>query len=63
MLADLDKLPHGPDWHVHEIDITVGTQPRTQYLFARNIVDLVCELIGNPRFRKFVRYRPEKNWT
>jgi hypothetical protein len=48
---------------VHEIEIHDGQRPRVQYLFARNIIKVVRELIGNPAFQEYMQYAPEKQWT
>lgn len=64
MLKDLDKLPHGPEWKMFEIEIgekNGGT--RTEYLFGRNIIDLVRSLIGDVAFKGELCYSPVRHWT
>ncbi|KAG9080385.1 hypothetical protein FRC06_006648, partial [Ceratobasidium sp. 370] len=38
MLKDIDKLPHGPEFTIHNIDIFDGVRERTQYLVMRNVI-------------------------
>ncbi|KAF8598797.1 hypothetical protein BDV93DRAFT_478147, partial [Ceratobasidium sp. AG-I] len=63
MLADIDRLPHGPEWQIRDIVVNDGTGPRSHYLCTRNPIDVVRELIGNPRFKDSMRYAPEHHWT
>lgn len=63
MLKDVDRLPHGPEWTDHIIDIGEGRYRRWHVLFKRNILDIIRELIGNPRFKRFMRFTPERHWT
>ncbi|KAF8599146.1 hypothetical protein BDV93DRAFT_498078 [Ceratobasidium sp. AG-I] len=63
MLADVDQLPHGPDWEIHDLVVDDGSGPRTHYLCKRNPVDVVRELFSNPRFKDHFRYAPERHWT
>src|SRR4051794_37035487 len=63
MLADIDKLPHGLEWEPHTIPMTVGTEERKNYVYGRNIIDVVRDLIGNRRFRHHMQYAPERHYT
>ncbi|KAG8702744.1 hypothetical protein FRC08_003275 [Ceratobasidium sp. 394] len=63
MLKDIDKLPHGPDFTIHDIDIFDGERERTQYLVMRDVISVIRELFANPDFRHEFRYRPEKLFT
>jgi hypothetical protein len=66
MNADLDRLPHGPAWSVREFiiqDVHDRQRSRVQHLFARDIVDVVRDLMGNERFKDAMRYAPEKRYT
>ncbi|KAG9088496.1 hypothetical protein FRC06_001996, partial [Ceratobasidium sp. 370] len=64
LMDDINKLPHGPGWEVYEIITKVAGQADTQsYLFTRNIVDVVCDIMANPAFKEFMRYVPERHWT
>jgi hypothetical protein len=63
MLKDLDKLPHGPDWNNHEVEIQVGSETRTEYFLGRNIIQVVRELIGDPQRKDDMCYAPQQHWT
>jgi hypothetical protein len=63
LVADVDKLPHGPGWSVESLVVGEGSRKRTVSLYKRPIIDVIRELIGNPRFRDFMRYAPERHWT
>lgn len=63
----IDTLPHGPKWDCEPFEI-IGdeldekNQRRSEiiYLWKRNPVECIKELIGNPAFRDNLRYAPEK---
>ncbi|KAG9080473.1 hypothetical protein FRC06_006534 [Ceratobasidium sp. 370] len=60
LMDDVDKLPHGPGWRVYEIVTKVaGQADMRSYLFTRNIVDVVCEIMVDPAFKEFMHYAPE----
>ncbi|KZT33343.1 hypothetical protein SISSUDRAFT_969630, partial [Sistotremastrum suecicum HHB10207 ss-3] len=72
-LKQIDKLPTGPDWECERIDVPMdepevepeeGTPaaPEVVELWKRNPVDCIRELMGNPLFRRCMRYRPEQRY-
>ncbi|KAG9080472.1 hypothetical protein FRC06_006535, partial [Ceratobasidium sp. 370] len=64
LMNDLDKLPHGPGWEVYEIVTKqAGLADKKSYLFTRNIVEVVCDIMANPAFKEFMRYAPQRHWT
>ncbi|KAG8700746.1 hypothetical protein FRC09_005778 [Ceratobasidium sp. 395] len=64
MLADIDKLPHGPDWFARDLIIGEGgPHKRDHLMFFRPVVDVIRKLIGNPAFKHVMRYAPERHWT
>ncbi|KAB5587944.1 hypothetical protein CTheo_8614 [Ceratobasidium theobromae] len=62
MLKDVDKLLHGPEFTLSEIDIFDGRRPRTQYMVCRSIIDLLRDIFGNRKFKQHFRYRPMRLW-
>ncbi|KAF8594471.1 hypothetical protein BDV93DRAFT_579749, partial [Ceratobasidium sp. AG-I] len=63
MLADVDKLPHGPECEIHKIDVFDGTRPRVQYLVTRSIIDVVRDLVGNRALHGHFKYTPVRLYT
>ncbi|QRV81589.1 hypothetical protein RhiJN_09604 [Ceratobasidium sp. AG-Ba] len=63
LVQDVDRLPHGPKWIEQDITVGEGIYCQTHTLFRRDIVDVIRELLGDPRFKKCMRYAPEKHWT
>ncbi|EUC58991.1 hypothetical protein RSOL_289920 [Rhizoctonia solani AG-3 Rhs1AP] len=64
MLGDLDKLPHGPNWEMYEIEIKQADGKfRVEYLFGCNIIEVIQSLIGDWTFRDELRYSPTRVWT
>ena len=63
----IDTLPHGPKWDCKPFEI-IGdeldekNQQRSEiiYLWKRNPVECIKELIGNPAFQNNLCYTPEK---
>lgn len=66
-LKKLDRLPTGPEWTCDEWDV-VGElldedgKKRIEpvELWRRNPVECIRELLGNPDFKEYLRYAPEK---
>jgi hypothetical protein len=64
MLEDLDALPHGPKWDMYEVEIKQANgEIRMEYLFGRNILDVIRSLIGDWVFKDKLRYAPVRVWT
>ncbi|QRV86859.1 hypothetical protein RhiJN_14877 [Ceratobasidium sp. AG-Ba] len=63
LLKHVDRLPYGPKWIEQDITVGEGIYRRTHTLFRRDIIELIQELLGDPRFRQCMRYAPEKHWT
>ncbi|KAG9078478.1 hypothetical protein FRC06_008343, partial [Ceratobasidium sp. 370] len=64
LMEDLDKLPHGPGWEVYEMVTKMAGQSNTKsYLFTRNIVEVVLDIMANPAFRDCMHYAPQRLWT
>ncbi|KAF8595491.1 hypothetical protein BDV93DRAFT_574950 [Ceratobasidium sp. AG-I] len=63
MLADVDKLPHGPECEIHEIHVSDGTRSRVQYLVRRSIIDVIRDLVGNRALHGHFKYTPVKLYT
>ncbi|KAF8606951.1 hypothetical protein BDV93DRAFT_436496 [Ceratobasidium sp. AG-I] len=63
MLIDIDKLPHGPSWTSEELIAGEGEYERVHIVYKRSVIDVIRDLIGNPRFKDAMRYAPERHWT
>ncbi|KAG8724348.1 hypothetical protein FRC09_019797 [Ceratobasidium sp. 395] len=63
MMRDVDKLPTGPAWGGKVVGAGVGRYYREHVAYFRPVIDVTRELIGNPAFKDFMRYAPERHWT
>ncbi|KAG8734101.1 hypothetical protein FRC10_011942 [Ceratobasidium sp. 414] len=64
LMEDLDKLPRGPGWEVYEIVTKMAGQTnKKSYLFTRNIVDVVLDIMANLAFKDYMHYTPQRLWT
>ncbi|QRV87016.1 hypothetical protein RhiJN_15034 [Ceratobasidium sp. AG-Ba] len=67
LLGDIDKLPHGPDWMVYDIDLNETAQraqhKHNSYLFKRSLLATFQDLMANPEHKDFMRYAPQRDWT
>ncbi|KAF8596344.1 hypothetical protein BDV93DRAFT_422196, partial [Ceratobasidium sp. AG-I] len=54
----IDKLPHGPEYEIHEIDVFNGTRTHIQYLVKRSIIDVIRDLVGNRTLDGHFKYTP-----
>ncbi|CAE6534652.1 unnamed protein product [Rhizoctonia solani] len=58
MLADIDKLAHGPEFKLDEVDMHNGRGIRPQYMVLRNIIDIIRDFLADQSFREHIRYKP-----
>ncbi|KAF8749162.1 Zn-finger protein [Rhizoctonia solani] len=65
LLHHVDQLPHGANWRIIEIKVHVKGEdvPRVAHLCARDVVEIVVELMGNPWFASYMKFAPERHWT
>ncbi|KAG8705437.1 hypothetical protein FRC08_001673 [Ceratobasidium sp. 394] len=63
LMADIDRLPHGPEWKIYEMDVSVPGNPNQQsYLFTRNIVEVICDIMAESSFCGDMEYTPKRVW-
>jgi hypothetical protein len=58
----VDTLPHGPEWIRQMITIQGNAGVEKLDLWMRDVLEVVHQLISDPRFRRHMRYRPEQHW-
>ncbi|KAG8733377.1 hypothetical protein FRC10_000258 [Ceratobasidium sp. 414] len=63
LMRALDTLPHGPKWKAVKLSVGEGDDARVVVVFIRDVIEVLRELIGNPRFKRYMRYAPERHWT
>ncbi|KAG9093709.1 hypothetical protein FRC06_011403 [Ceratobasidium sp. 370] len=66
LYTDVDKLRHGPAWHLYKIHVENKqdpTNPCIQYLVKCDIVDIVRDMMANLAFQDLLRYAPVTYWT
>ncbi|KAG9079187.1 hypothetical protein FRC06_007892, partial [Ceratobasidium sp. 370] len=63
LMRAVDKLPHGPPWKAVTLNVPVGDEERVVVVYVRDIIGVLRELLGNPRFKRYMRYAPERHWT
>ncbi|KEP46015.1 hypothetical protein V565_223910 [Rhizoctonia solani 123E] len=59
----IDKMPHGPGWYRRRIKIRGDRGSLIVEVWLRNALHVVRQLIGNPRFRLYMRFAPVRHWT
>ncbi|KAG9124608.1 hypothetical protein FRC07_010971 [Ceratobasidium sp. 392] len=62
LMKGIDKLPHGPDWKATKLGMGEGDDENIFVLYLRDVIGVLRELIGNPRFKKHMCYTPERHW-
>ncbi|KAG8720797.1 hypothetical protein FRC08_018133 [Ceratobasidium sp. 394] len=62
MNSDVDKLPHGPDFELHDIDIFDGQRPRVQFMVSRDLIQSLRDMFGNRSFENSFYAAPERHW-
>jgi hypothetical protein len=59
----IDTLPAGPEWRAVTMRVGEGDDARVIVVYVRDIIQVIRELIGNSRFKRHMRYGPERHWT
>ncbi|KAG8681094.1 hypothetical protein FRC08_015840 [Ceratobasidium sp. 394] len=62
MHEDVDKLRHGPDLHLHKVNVFDGRRPRVQFLVSRHIIQTLRHIFANLAFKNVFRTAPERHW-
>ncbi|KAG9105665.1 hypothetical protein FRC07_009132 [Ceratobasidium sp. 392] len=63
LLRDVDKLPKGPTWTTAEVTVGKDEYARTHTIYLHDILEVIRQLIGARRFKRWMRYAPERHWT
>ncbi|KAG9088221.1 hypothetical protein FRC06_002164, partial [Ceratobasidium sp. 370] len=64
MMDDLDKLPHGPHWSAYKLQSQENERSiRRSYLFTRNIVEVVADVMVKLAFNGLMDFAPERRYT
>ncbi|KAG8776333.1 hypothetical protein FRC12_000976 [Ceratobasidium sp. 428] len=62
LYQSVDALPHGPDWSHKYMSVSTPQGVEVLDLWRRNSLEVVQELIGDPRFADRIRYAPEAHY-
>ncbi|KAG9088511.1 hypothetical protein FRC06_001993, partial [Ceratobasidium sp. 370] len=63
LMQDIDRLPSGPKWTTETIRIGEGIYESTHIVFRRDIVEVIKDLMADSRFKRFMKYAPERHWS
>ncbi|KAG8731170.1 hypothetical protein FRC10_001977, partial [Ceratobasidium sp. 414] len=63
LMKDVDNLPQGPKWRTVEVEVGEGLYKRTHTLYLRNLLAVIRQLLGARRFKRWMRYAPERHWV
>ncbi|KAG8728761.1 hypothetical protein FRC10_004599 [Ceratobasidium sp. 414] len=59
LMKAVDTLPVGPPWKAVTLNVTEGDNERLVVVYIRDIIGVIRELMGNPRFKRHMHYAPE----
>ncbi|KAG9084408.1 hypothetical protein FRC06_004093 [Ceratobasidium sp. 370] len=57
----VDALPHGPDWHRETLTVHGDEESEILDLWKRDTLEVVRQLLSDPRFRDHICYAPERH--
>ncbi|KAG9088471.1 hypothetical protein FRC06_002015, partial [Ceratobasidium sp. 370] len=60
--AEIDSLPHGPDWYRQTIRVPGDNGEEVVDLWKQNVIEIVAMLLRNRRFMQYMRFALEKHW-
>ncbi|KAG9079843.1 hypothetical protein FRC06_007392 [Ceratobasidium sp. 370] len=63
LIQEIDRLPSGPKWTPETITVGEGNYETKHIVFRRDIIGVIKDLMSDPRFKRFMRYAPERHWT
>lgn len=63
MLRDVDVLPAGPNWLSHTFVLEGARHTYVFHAFKRDLIQVVRELIGDPKLKWAIHYAPQRHWT
>ncbi|KAG8777441.1 hypothetical protein FRC12_000371 [Ceratobasidium sp. 428] len=63
LMRDIDSLPRGPKWTTAEVEVGEGRFRGIHTVYLRDVLEVVRQLIGARRFKRWIRYAPERHWT
>ncbi|KAG8690081.1 hypothetical protein FRC08_010677 [Ceratobasidium sp. 394] len=63
LIQELDCLPSGPKWTTEMVTVGEGDYETKHIVFRRDIIEVIKDLMSDPRFKRFMRYAPERHWT
>ncbi|KAG8722468.1 hypothetical protein FRC09_006235 [Ceratobasidium sp. 395] len=62
MHDDIDKLRHGPEFALYDINVTVKGKARPQFMVSRHIVQVLRDIFANPAHKKNFKAAPERHY-
>jgi hypothetical protein len=63
MLSDVDKLAHGPEFELYEINIFDGRRPHPQFMVFHDIIKVTRDFFANSAFKDKIRYKAWQLFT
>ncbi|KAG8778625.1 hypothetical protein FRC12_024886 [Ceratobasidium sp. 428] len=59
---EVNRLPQGPPWFRETIKVIGDQSDKILDLWKRNIIDIIIQLLSDPRFIPHTRFAPEKHY-
>jgi hypothetical protein len=63
MLSDVNKLAHGPDFWLDEVNIFDSRGLRQQFMVLRDIISVTREFLADASFKDHIQYKPCRIYT
>ncbi|KAG8792225.1 hypothetical protein FRC12_006743 [Ceratobasidium sp. 428] len=63
LMREIDRLPMGPKWTTVQVTAGKGKYKRTHTVYLRDVLAVIRQLIGARRFKRWMKYAPERHWT
>jgi hypothetical protein len=63
-MKDIDEcLPHEPKMQTYSVTVGNGEDAETVEMCAKNILEVLQRIIGDPRFREDIQYVPQRHYV
>ncbi|KAG8729126.1 hypothetical protein FRC10_004270 [Ceratobasidium sp. 414] len=63
LMNDIDKLPWGAKWTTAQVMVGEGSHKQTRTIYLRDVLEVIRQLLGARRFKRWMRYTLQQCWT
>jgi hypothetical protein len=63
-MKDIDEcLPDEPEMKSYKVTVGEGQEAETVEMYAKNLLEVVRRMLGDPRFKQYMHYVPQRHYA